>query len=369
MPPLRLIGRIISVLVLVLAVILIRGWSTWTGDGPGPETEQVSVTIPQGATTDRIAEILHEHTLLTDERIFELGVRVSGLDGRLRAGRFLIPANTSPRDIAHVLATGALETVAVTLIEGESAAIALARLGEALQCDLEALHSAYRAVIQEILERPGWLSGDPGDYHQALAEAESVRGRPAMFGEGYLLPNTYRFVEGVEPELVVRTLVQATLDTLNGLLSQEGRDSRSNELGPHDLLTLASIVEAETPMVAEMPRVAAVYLNRLAAGHHLEADPTVAYAVDKQGKRLFYRDLKADSPFNTYRRPGLPPGPIACPGRAAIAAVVFPDPDREVFYFVADGRGGHVFSKTYAEHEQAVAGYRRTKTSGQVGDS
>jgi UPF0755 protein len=126
-------------------------------------------------------------------------------------------------------------------------------------------------------------------------------------------------------------------------------------------VTIASIVEAEARRADERARIAAVYFNRLRRGARLEADPTVAYVLDKRGERLLYRDLRVDSPYNTYANTGLPPGPIGTPGLASLAAAAHPDTLCDAFYFVADGEGGHVFSRTADEHRAAVARYRRLR--------
>ena len=135
--------------------------------------------------------------------------------------------------------------------------------------------------------------------------------------------------------------------------------------GGHGLLTLASIVEAETRLEQERALVAAVYANRLREGWRLEADPTVAFALDRKGKRLYHRHLEVDSAFNTYRRSGLPLGPIGNPGPAAMAAAAAPDSLCQAMFFVADGHGGHVFSRTAAEHRKAAEQFRRVRAAAQ----
>src|SRR5690606_4506736 len=134
--------------------------------------------------------------------------------------------------------------------------------------------------------------------------------------------------------------------------------SRPEGYDRHDLVTLASIVEAETPLSAEKPRVAAVYWNRLHNGWKLQADPTVRYGLGHWGERVYYKHLDMDTPYNTYLHAGLPPGPIGSPGEEALAAVLAPLTPCDDFYFVASGRGGHVFSRTKAEHDRAVRAAR-----------
>jgi hypothetical protein len=176
--------------------------------------------------------------------------------------------------------------------------------------------------------------------------------------EGYLAPDSYEFLPGTSPEVAFRTMAHRTQDILLRLAA--GRDSLPLGLSLHQVLTLASIVEAEAMADVERPRIASVYLNRLQMGMRLQADPTVGYAIGRGPRtRLLLRHLKVDSPFNTYLYEGLPPGPICNPGRASIASVIDPLPGIKELYFVADGNGRHLFSRTYEEH---LAKIRQVRT-------
>lgn len=359
-------GRRLMLLLLagaLLAAVLAVGaaWRWWTT--PGPAGGEVQVRIPAGAGSGAIADSLVAHGLLDRRRAFLLGLRWSGLDDRLQAGRFRLRRGAAPRDLARHLAEGPTLPVVLTLIEGERVDQAAARIAAAFGFEPGAVIAALDSAAAAVLDRDGWLpDGRDADALRALLATESAaRGREFFLGEGYLLPQTYHLSEGAAATAVVGAALHACLDTLRAILAEGPPDARAAGLSPHEVLVLASIVEAETPRTAEMPRVAAVYLNRLARGHPLEADPTVAFALDKRGRRIYYKDLETDSPFNTYKVRGLPPTPIGCPGAAALRAVLRPDPDPDVFYFVADGRGGHVFSETWAQHERAVAAYRRAR--------
>jgi UPF0755 protein len=197
-----------------------------------------------------------------------------------------------------------------------------------------------------------------------LLRAESSR-HPRRFRwcEGYLAPDTFLFAEGTDAASAARFLVETQWARMDSVLAGgafPGVAGRSR----HEILTLASIVEAEARIPAERERIAAVYVNRLELGRRLEADPTVAFILLKKGKRLFYKDLEVVSPFNTYRNKGLPPGPIGSPGRAALEAAARPDTTCDDLYFVSDGKGGHVFSETVQEHEAAVREFRRNRARG-----
>jgi UPF0755 protein len=176
--------------------------------------------------------------------------------------------------------------------------------------------------------------------------------------EGYLFPDTYVVPWGVSPAEVVSQM----LDRLDAVFT-DSLFARAVEIGmtPHEVLTLASIVEAEARVPAERPIISAVYHNRLRRGMRLEADPTVAYAMGGFRGRMLFVHLEIDSPYNTYRNKGLPPGPICSPGQAAIRAALYPDPDTDALYFVARGDGSHIFSKTLREHQTAVQKVRRAR--------
>jgi peptidoglycan lytic transglycosylase G len=178
--------------------------------------------------------------------------------------------------------------------------------------------------------------------------------------EGYLAPDSYEFLPGTSPEVAFRTMVGRTREIL--LHAAVGRDSLPLGLSLYQVLTLASIVEAEAVVNDERPRIARVYLNRLQRGMKLQADPTVGYALGKGPRtRLYLRNLRVDSPFNTYLHEGLPPGPICNPGRASIEGVLNPTPDSHELYFVARGAGRHLFAETYQQH---LANIRKVRVPG-----
>jgi UPF0755 protein len=173
--------------------------------------------------------------------------------------------------------------------------------------------------------------------------------------EGYLFPDSYFVYERSSPSEIIGIFYNGFKKFMTDSLR-----ARADSMGfsIHEVLTLASIVEGETNKTEEMPQIASVYLNRLKKGMKLEADPTVQYLQPNGWKRLLYKDLKIKSPYNTYLNTGLPPGPINNPGRDAIHAVLYPA-DTEYLFFVANGAGGHNFSKTYSQHLRNVSKYRR----------
>ena len=241
------------------------------------------------------------------------------------------------REILRVLVEGRTRRLFVTIPEGWLLARILPRLAEALRVPESELVAA---------------ASDP-----ALARSLGI---PAQGLEGYLFPETYAFEYGMPVRDALVHMARMCLDRFD-----ENRRQRAAELGLslHEVLTLASIVQAEAARVEEMPRIAAVYHNRLRQHRRLEADPTAAYAGGRTGQRLLERDLLVESPYNTYRHAGLPPGPICSPGLASIDAVLHPLAGCEDLYFVARGDGTHIFSRTLAAHNRAREMIRRSRAS------
>jgi UPF0755 protein len=206
--------------------------------------------------------------------------------------------------------------------------------------------------VQEILDHTEGLTGE-------LKETPP---------EGSLLPQTYQYMAGDTKQTAVLDMQKAMNDTIDLLWS--GRDADIPISTPQEAVTLASIVEKETGVATERARIAGLFENRLKAGVALQSDPTVIYALTKGhiqtggmgplGRRLLAKDLEIDSPYNTYKNPGLPPGPIANPGKDALVAVLHPE-HNDYMYFVADGTGGHVFAKTLEEHNENVAKWRKIR--------
>lgn len=180
--------------------------------------------------------------------------------------------------------------------------------------------------------------------------------------EGALLPETYFYHRGDQRQALLNRMAESMRKTVEDVWAK--RSPFCTVKTPHDMVTLASIVEKETALPAERPRVAGVFLNRLRLGMRLQADPTVVYALTHGegdlGRALTKEDLALDSPYNTYINAGLPPGPITNPGKASLQAVANPD-DTKALYFVADGRGGHTFATSLAEHNRATSVWRNVQ--------
>ena len=291
--------------------------------------EMREVLIPRGASIQAISKILHDEGLVGNEKLFVLAARVLGYDKDLKAGRFHIPVGSSTYRILRQLAKGMSAEDMVTIPEGE-------RLEQ----------------VAETLSREAKI--DPVQFLELATDSAFVRslGVPADRVEGYLYPETYPFYPLLSPQEVMRVMVERSLKVFGEEMAQP---NARQGLTLHQLVTLASIVEAEAQVPSERPRIAAVFYNRLRDGMMLQSDPTVLYAMGIWKSRVFYRDLDVKSPYNTYRNRGLPPGPICSPGRGAFHAVLFPLEDSDEMYFVARGDGTHIFSRTWEDHLRAIA--------------
>lgn len=290
------------------------------------------VLIPRGAGVETIAGILKADGLVESPTLFVLAARVLGHDRNLKAGRYTIPVGASIYRILRQLSSGMGKQDMVTVQEG----LRVEEVARILATQAKVDPSRFLALTRD------------------SAYAASL-GVPADRLEGYLYPDTYPFYPLLSAEEVARVMVERALRVFE---EEMGLPGARQGLTMHQLVTLASMVEAETAMSSERPRIAAVFYNRLKRGMMLQSDPTVMYALGIYKNRVYYSDLNVKSPYNTYRHRGIPPGPIDSPGRAAIHAVLFPLPDSTELYFVARGDGTHIFTRTWAEHVAAVAHVR-----------
>lgn len=314
---LRLASLLLSAAVIA-GFAAVWGWNEFTR--PGPLTSETSVVIPRGAGMETIAHRLFAAGVIADPRILAIGAKITGQARRLKAGEFAFPAAVSPRAALDILESGATVVRRVTVAEGLSS-----------------------AEVVAIIEAADGLDG----------EIDAV---PL---EGTLLPETYHYAFGDNRADILARMRDAMDETVRTLW-----ESRAPDLpikSPEEAVILASIVEKETGVAAERPLVASVFINRLKRGMRLQSDPTVAYGIvggDRMDRPLTRADLKSETAYNTYVIAGLPPGPIANPGAASIAAVLQPAETR-LLYFVADGSGGHAFAKTLAEHNRNVRAWRK----------
>lgn len=296
---------------------------------PPAADKETTVTIKPGATTKDIATTLHSLGLIRSPLYFRLMARHLGVDGLLKPGTYRIRPGTTVKEILDLIHRGTTETFRLTVPEGFTVN-EIAHLVERFGV------GPATAFIKECSR----FAGEIGLYDQE--ESELI----AQPMEGYLFPDTYVF--GVHA--TCRDVIEEMYNRFS-LVFDERRTRRADEidLSVHQVLILASIVEKEARVPEERPIIAGVYLNRLKRRMKLDADPTVLYAMGKSSGTLTYKDLEVDSPYNTYKFAGLPPGPICNPGEASIDSVLWAR-DVDYLYFVATDDGTHIFSKTLREH-------------------
>jgi UPF0755 protein len=315
----RRLSSALVILVLLFAGLAAGGW--WYAQRayaePGPLAAPAQMVVPRGGLT-AIAAALAERGVIADERAFLLAAWATGGQGPLRAAEFVFPAGASLRQVLDVLRTARPVQRRLTIPEG--------------------------LVVSQIVA--------------ILERAEGLTGDMPRFDEGQILPETYAYQWGDSRASVVRRADQAMDAALAELWA--ARQPNLPLVTPRQAVILASIVERETGKAEERAKVAGVFINRLRRGMPLQSDPTAAYAAADGGvldRPLTRADLDRDHPFNTYRTRGLPPGPIASPGRDSLRAVLNPEAT-DFLYFVADGTGGHAFGRTLEEHNRNVARWR-----------
>ncbi len=312
----------LSVLIVVGLVVLVAiGLAKREFSAPGPLEDEVLLELPRGADIRDAARLLQLKGAIDSEFLFRVGARYRGEARAIRYGEYRIPERASMEEILAMMVRGETVRRKVTVAEGLT---------------------SWEVV--ELLRQNEILTG----------EIEEIP------PEGTLAPETYQVERGHTRAEVIRWMQE----TQRRILA-EAWERRPEEFpleSPEELLILASIVEKETGVPEERARVASVFLNRLEQGMKLQSDPTVVYGVTEGkgalGRGLRRSELDAETPYNTYVIEGLPPEPIANPGRDAIMAVVNPE-ETDFLYFVADGTGGHVFAETLAEHNRNVAEWRR----------
>jgi len=317
------------VLSLVVLVLLAASALFYFGraqfDANGPLTASTTFFVKRGAGISEVANGLESRGIVSDARIFRYGVRTLGHEDDLKAGEYAIPAGASMREVMNILISGKSIVYPLTIPEG--------------------------LTVKQIFDR---IAADP------MLSGPMPKEMPP---EGSLFTDTLNFTRGTPRTEIIERMMAAQKKLVDELWA-----SRKPGLPLKDenqFVTLASIVEKETGIAAERPHVASVFLNRLKKGMRLQSDPTIIYGLfggaGKPADRpIFKSDIEKPTPYNTYIINGLPPGPIANPGKAALEAVANPL-DTQDLYFVADGTGGHVFSSTLKQHNENVRKWRETE--------
>jgi UPF0755 protein len=322
-PLLSLLAK--SLLAAVILVGAVAGGGYWVyreAAAPGPSAEAHPIVIPPRAGVSGIAERLEQDGVIRNKFVFEVAAKFSGHGGALQSGEYEFPAQTSMFDAMDLLASGKTVKHRVTIPEGLTSD------------EVAALVNAAPALAGENTSAPP---------------------------EGSVLPETYIYSYGEQRQELIGRMQRA----MTQAVAQAWNDRRDDLYltDPKQALILASIVEKESAKEDEREHIAGVFINRLRLGMPLQSDPTVIYAIEgdkshKLDRPLTHADLSVASPYNTYVEKGLPPGPIDNPGKSSLRAATRPQHTDDL-YFVADGKGGHVFAQTLAEHDRNVALYRQ----------
>ena len=309
---------------LLLLVLIAVGAGLYLGkrhyDAAGPLPQDKIVNIPRGLGSRQIAELLERDGVIDEPWVFIGGVLVRKARGELKHGEYKFPSHAS------------IAAVVDTMIEGK--------------------------VVQHMLTIPEGLTSE--EVVARLLDTEALSGPISQIPrEGTLLPDTYKFTRGMTREQMIRRMQRDEQRLLAEVWARRAPDLPLKT--PQELVTLASIVEKETGKPDERSRVAAVFINRLKRNMRLQSDPTIIYGLTggkgSLGHPLMKSEMERPNPYNTYQIDGLPPGPIANPGRASLDAVANPARTKDL-YFVADGSGGHVFAESYQQHLKNVAHLR-----------
>ncbi|RLD96043.1 MAG: endolytic transglycosylase MltG [Aquificota bacterium] len=332
-----IIGLVTGVSIAALAFYILLGCFYFINMPLGRGNASALVVLERGEPLKSFLNKLDKKGIRVNPFVFRLYLKLTGHSRDLKAGEYMISTGHSIRTLADTLIKGKIYLRRVVIWEG-----------------LDMFDIAHLMVREGILsQEEDFLNATT---NPSLLKKMKVPGETA---EGFLFPETYRFPRNSPPQRVVEKMIYTFWNRITPTIKE-----KCHEIGLtlYEAVTLASIIQKETFVKSEMPLVSAVYHNRLKRGMKLQADPTVIYAIKlKYGQeklQLSKRDLAIDSPYNTYRHKGLPPGPICNPGLAALKAAVNPAPV-DYLYFVSKGDGTHYFSRTLAEHNRAVWKYIR----------
>ena len=365
--------------LLIVILIALGGFVAWTQNeyrAQGPLEQAICLRVEPGSNMSRVSEKLVEEQAITSARLFRVGADYTEKADDLKAGSFLVPEGASMEEIVDIVTRGGQSTCGTEIVY---------RVGvTSLAVEVRELDPALNRFVERAEFTPGEGEVPPEfsdirarpdtRYRIAVAEGvtswqvvEALKAVDVLAGEvatvpdeGTLAPDSYEVRDGAD-----RGELLAVMAERQAAILAEAWRNRAEGLPletPEEALILASIIEKETGVADEREVVASVFVNRLRLGMRLQTDPTVIYGVTRGqgvlGRGLRQSELRGETPWNTYLIPGLPPTPIANPGRASIEAALNPD-STEYIFFVADGSGGHAFARTLSEHNENVARWRR----------
>ncbi len=323
-PKIRWGGAIASLLLFCILIFytIILSWEITCAD-----SEHI-VSIPQGASVNRTIQLIQENSCLSDSdvRVLKLAMTVTLRNGKVIPGRYTFKGISTIGNMVNLITTSSRERKKVTLLEGWTVEEIADELSRKLQID------TYKFIS---------LCKDFNFVHSLNIDAPSI--------EGFLFPDTYIFLSSYTEEQIITVMVNQFFHNYKKYIKRyKGHTSMSIR----EITTMASIIQGEAMFDDEMETISSVYHNRLKRKMRLQADPTIQYIIPGKNIRLYNKHLKIDSPYNTYKNYGLPPGPINNPGLSALKAAIHPD-ETQYLYFVADGEGRHIFTRNNEEHNKA----------------
>lgn len=325
------------ILTIFIAGILLVGslgfyvWSSFISQAPSSDNAEVVYEVKQGRTFSGVANELEEQGLVKNARLFTLYARFVGSGSKLKVGEYLLRRNMTPQEVLKVLSSGVSIGRTMTISEG----LNIYEIAELYQAKGYGTKEEFLKVVLDKQLVKSLL----GEEHDSL--------------EGYLYPETYSLTKYT----TTRSLVTQMVQNFQRIYDEVAPQSEITGLTKHQIVTLASIVEKETGAEEERPIISSVFHNRLAKGMLLQTDPTILYGIAQENRRVILKisreDIRRPTKYNTYVIKGLPPGPIANPGREALLAAMKPD-STDYLFFVSENDGTHVFSTTYEAHAAAV---------------
>lgn len=329
----------IALFTILAGVLGIMGYAgtyayTFLTVPPDGETAERIILIQPGTSLRKVAEILHEHSVVSDKNLFMILARFYRDGKSIKAGEYQFTTSMLPTDVLKKLQDGKIHFRTATIPEG---------------------YTSYQ--IADLLAEQGFVEKEKFlslAFNKEFAEGLKIEADKL---EGYLYPNTYYIHRGMTEEAIIRKMVQEFWQVMSPDLQ---REIQQKGFTIHEVVTLASIIEKEAQVAKERELISAVYNNRLAIKMKLDSDPTVIYGLKNFNGNLTKADLQTETPYNTYKRRGLPPGPIANPGEPSILAAIRPA-DVKHLYFVARNDGTHKFSTSYNEHLRAVREYQKKR--------
>ncbi|THB63421.1 MAG: endolytic transglycosylase MltG [Gammaproteobacteria bacterium] len=325
---------------LFLILLLIAGGITAVGYMKYKEfirhsiPHSIKYTVPSGASLSYVAADLADKEVITEKWFFVLMTRFDRKDSMIKAGEYQIPAGSHPKDILAILVRGTEIQYSQSIIEGWT----------------------FKQMLASIRKNPNLVHDTK---NMDTEEVMAFIGYKGLHPEGRFYPDTYKFPVGTKESQFLKRAYKTMEQHLEALWSNKSADAVVKT--PYEALILASIIEKETAVDNERQTISGVFTRRLRKGMRLQTDPTVIYGMgDEYQGDIRYKDLRTDTPYNTYTRYGLPPTPIAMPGKEAIYAALHPESGKSL-YFVAKGDGTHTFSATLKQHNRAVKKYLRQR--------